>query len=96
MIVLLLHFMFVMLFYSQVGSLVMDFVSWHDIFSGENVTETILWSTIYSGLFLFILPMYYYYILNQYYSESTKEHATDLWYKFEKFNTSSSIFEREI
>lgn len=95
-IVMLLHFMMYRVIHSSIGQLIFDFFYWHEIFEGIYTTRVIILTIIYSLLHLFFFPLYYYMMLNFHYSDSAKLYATDLWTRFESFNTGSSIFENKV
>ncbi len=86
------HLLLVLALYSA-GAIFLNFISWHDLFSGYNVTNVITMTTIFTFIFLFILPLYFYLFINQINSERAKQNASDLWKRFDAFNQQSNIFE---
>jgi len=94
-VALFLHYALILVVYSQIGHLIFDFISWHDI--GETTTN---WSMIARSLLfllmtLLVLPLYYYSLMNFSLSIESKTTASDLWDRYEHFNTSSPVFERK-
>ena len=75
--------------YGVIGSFFLDFISWHTIFEGLNVTHVVLMTSIYLLITLFLLPLYFYLFVNQMNSESAKKNASDLWSRFESFKMKS-------
>ena len=75
--------------HGMIGSFFLDFISWHTIFEGLNVTHVLLMTTIYILINLFLLPLYFYLFINQMNSENAKKNASDLWKRFESFKGSS-------
>ncbi|MFT6337273.1 MAG: putative membrane protein SpoIIM required for sporulation [Saprospiraceae bacterium] len=92
-IVMLLHLMLFLILDSSIGNFIFDFFYWHELFEGLNVTRVIILTIAYSLVHIIIMPLYFYLLLNFYYSEEAKKNATDLWNRFEKFHQQSSIFE---
>jgi uncharacterized membrane protein SpoIIM required for sporulation len=92
-IVMLLHFMIYLIIHSSIGEFIFDFFYWHDIFEDHNVTKIFILTIVYALVHIIILPLYYYILLNFYYSEHAKTNATDLWNRYDNFNLQSSIFE---
>jgi len=88
-----LHFLIVKAMDGIVGQFFLSFISWHDIFSGLNVTHVIIMTSIYTFLYLFMLPLYFYVFINQINSERAKQNATDLWKRLEGFNKQSNLLE---
>ncbi|MDF1694490.1 MAG: stage II sporulation protein M [Saprospiraceae bacterium] len=71
----------------------LDFISWHDVFSGIHVTQVIIMTTVHLFIYLLLFPLYYYLFVNLILSEHAKLHASDLWKRLEIFSTQSKIFE---
>lgn len=90
------HFLICLSLFSAVAALFLNFFSWHDMFSGMNVTHVITMTSIFTFIFLLILPLYFYLFINQLNSESAKQKATDLWNRFESFNDQSNVFESKL
>jgi uncharacterized membrane protein SpoIIM required for sporulation len=91
--VAILHFLIVFATTQFIGNLFLDFISWHDMFSGENVTHVFTLTIIHTFISLLMLPLYYYVFINQMNSENAKIHASDLWKRFDIFNNQSNVFE---
>ncbi|MEM9548504.1 MAG: stage II sporulation protein M [Bacteroidota bacterium] len=87
------HGLIVLSLLGAVGSLFIDFISWHDLFSGRYVTHIVFMTTAFTFIYLFILPLYFYLFVNQMNSEKARKNATDLWNRFRSFNTHSTLFE---
>ncbi len=92
-IVMLLHFIIYLIIHSSIGAFIFDFFYWHELFEGLYVTRVIILTIAYTLVHLIVLPLYYYILLNIYYSEHAKTNATDLWNRYDNFNLQSSIFE---
>ncbi len=87
------HFLIILALYGVVVEFFLNFISWHDIFNGLNVTHTIIMTSIFTFIYLFMIPLYFYLFVNQINSERAKQNATDLWKRFDAFNNESNIFE---
>lgn len=87
------HFLIVFSMYGVVAEFFLNFISWHDIFSGLNVTHVITMTSIYTFIYLLMLPLYFYVFVNQINSERAKQNATDLWKRFDVFNDQSNVLE---
>ncbi|MEE9437845.1 MAG: stage II sporulation protein M [Saprospiraceae bacterium] len=92
-IILFFHLTLTFSIIGSLGSFFFDFISWHDIFSGHNVTHVLIMTTVHLFIFFFILPMYIYLMLNIYYSSWAAHDAIDLQKRFEGFGEKSTIFE---
>ena len=88
-----LHLVIVLALFSSIGQLFLEFIAWHDIFSGENVTHVFVMTIIFTFIFFVMLPLYFYVFINQMNSEKAKSKAIDLWRRYEVFNKQSSVFE---
>lgn len=88
-----LHWLVALAINELIGSFFLDFFSWHDMFSGFNVTHVLTMTTIYTFFALLMLPLYFYIFINQVNSENAKLNATDLWRRFDKFHKISKTFE---
>jgi uncharacterized membrane protein SpoIIM required for sporulation len=89
----LLHFLLIIATKELIGNLFIDFLAWHDIFSNENFTYVYIMTLIHTFITLMIVPLYFYVFINQLNSEHAKVNATDLWKRFEIFNSESNVFE---
>jgi len=94
-VTLFLHYALILVVYSQLGQLIFDFISWHDL--GETTTHwtMIARSLLYLLMTLLVLPLYYYSLMNFSLSIESSTTAADLWDRYENFNTSSPVFERK-
>jgi len=89
------HFIIYVTLNRLIGTLFLDFISWHDMFSGINVTNVFSMTLVYTFVFLFLLPLYFYLFINILNSENAKKNAIDLWKRFKLFNNQSNVFETD-
>lgn len=92
-LIVLFHALAVVSLYGDIGGFFINFISWHDIFSGMNVTYVIVMTTAFTFIYLFMLPLYFYLFINQVNSEKARKNATDLWNRYDDFNKNSKVFE---
>ena len=92
-LIVLFHAMIVLSIYGDIGGFFINFISWHDLFLGFNVTYVIVMTSIFTFIYLFMLPLYFYLFINQVNSEKARQNATDLWERFADFNNQSNVFE---
>ena len=92
----LIHFALYGIIHSDIGDFIFDFFYWHELFEGQNVTKVIILTIAYCLAHIIMMPLYFYLLLNFYYSGKSKTNATDLWNRFENFKQQSSIFEAKV
>ena len=79
---------------SGVGSLLSEFLMWHDIFSVPNGSYLFFTSLIYVFFILALIPVATYSLLFSYKSDSAKQFATDLKHQYTTFGQGNTIFEK--
>jgi len=81
-VTLFLHYALILVVYSQLGQLIFDFISWHDL--GETTTHwtMIARSLLYLLMTLLVLPLYYYSLMNFSLSIESSTTAADLWDRY--------------
>jgi len=95
----LISFIYLLLFltiYGFIGDFFFDFISWHEVFSGYNVTNVIVLTLSFVFVYLFMLPLYFYMFVNQMNTARAQKNADDLWARFKSFGTESDLFEPKI
>lgn len=86
--------LFLTLMVTGVGDLFTDFISWHDVFTGINVSQTLYNTLLSLALAYLLMPLLYFLCMTQHYSTQAHRTAIDLFDRYEDFNTDKTIFEK--
>lgn len=78
---------------SGVGSLLRDFLMWHDVFSVPHGSYLFFTSLIYVFFLLALIPIFVNTVLFSYKSDTAKQYATDMKKQYESFGKGTTIFE---
>ena len=76
-----------------IANLLVEFLSWHRFIEDSSANIFLIRHLIYVVLLIFILPLAYFIMINQYYSQVCKLRALDLKKRLETFGNQTQIFE---
>jgi len=79
------HYLMYLLLYTSISNFFIDFLTLHDFFDNGYHTYVFFNSIIFIGMNIFLLPLYYFNMVNYFYSKWCDTEALDLRRKLENF-----------